>query len=71
MLMRRVEGVEGVLSIRHRTSRSEVMSFLGVWVMWVTVLEWKGATRRLSCTGDGGWIEVKEGWEMVFQLLLL
>ena len=71
MLMRRVEGVEGVVSVRHWVSGSQVMSFLGVREMWVAVLERKAATRGLSCAGDGGRKEVKEGWVMVFQVLLL
>ena len=71
MLMRRVEGVEGVVSIRHWISGSEVTSFLGVREMWVSVLERKAATGVLSCPGDGGRIVVKERWEMVFQVLLL
>ena len=61
----------GVVSVRHWTSGSEVMSFLGVREMWVAVLERKVATCGLSCAGDGGRIEVKEGWEMVFQVWLL
>ena len=69
--MMRVEGVEGVVSVRHWTSGSEVISFLGVREMWVAVLERKVATRGLSCAVDGGRIDVKEGWEMVFQVLLL
>ena len=71
MLMRSVEGVEGVVSVRHWTSGSEVMSFRGVREMWVAVLERKAAIRGLSCAGDEGRIEVKEGWEMVFHVLLL
>ena len=63
--------MEGVVSVRHWTSGSEVMSFLGVREMWVAVLEMKVAMRGLSCAGDGGRIEVKEGWEMVFQVWLL
>ena len=66
--MRRVEGVEGVVSIGHRISRSELISFLGVREMWVAVLEREAPTSRLSCAGDGGRIEVKEGWETVFQV---
>ena len=60
--------MEGVVSVRQWTSGSKVMSFLGVREMWVAVLERKVATRTLSCAGDGGKIEVKEGWEMVFQV---
>ena len=52
MLMRRVEGVDGVVSVRHWTSGSEVMSFLVVREMWVAVLERKAASRSLSCAGD-------------------
>ena len=63
--------MEGVVSVRHWTSGSEVMSFLGVREMWVAVLERKVATCGLSSAGDGGSIEVKEGWEMVFQVWLL
>ena len=69
--MRRVEGVEGVVSVRHWTSGSEVISFLGGREMWVAVLERKVATRGLCCAVDGGRIDVKEGWEIVFQVLLL
>ena len=58
MLMRRVEGEEGVVSVRHWTSGSEVISFLGVREMWVAVLERKAATRGLSCVGDCGRIDV-------------
>ena len=47
------------------------MSFLGVREIWVAVLERKVATHGLSCAGDGGRIEVKQGWEMVFQEWLL
>ena len=53
--------MEGVVSVRHWTSGSEVISFLGVREMWVAVLERKAATRGLSCVGHGGRIEVKEG----------
>ena len=53
MLMRRVEGVEVVVSVRHWTSGSEVISFLGVREMWVAVLERKAANRGLSCAGIG------------------
>ena len=63
--------MDGVVSVRHWTSGSEVMSFLVVREMCVAVLERKAATRGLSCSGHGGRIEVKEGWEMVFQVLLL
>ena len=63
--------MEGVVSVRHWVSGSQVMSFLGVREMWVAVLERKAATRGLCCAGHGGRIEVKEGWEMVFQVLLL
>ena len=69
--MRRVEGEEGVVSVRHWTSGSEVISFLGVREIWVAVLERKAATRGLSYAGDWGRIDVKEGWEIVFQVLLL
>ena len=62
--------MEEVVSIRHWTSGSGVISFLGVREMWVAVLERKTATRGLSCTGDWDRIDVKEGWEIVFQLLL-
>ena len=61
--------MDGVVSVRHWTSGCEVMLFLVVREMWVAVLERKAATRGLSCAGDGGRIEVKEGWEMVFQVL--
>ena len=63
--------MEGVVSDRHWTSGSKVMSFLGVREMWVAVLERKVATCGLSCAGDGGRIEVKEGWEVVIQVWLL
>ena len=63
--------MDGVVSVRHWTSGSEVMSFLVVREMWVAVLERKVATRGLCCAGYGGRIEVKEGWEMVFQVLLM
>ena len=63
--------MDGVASVRHWTSGSEVMLFLVVREMWVAVLERKAATRGLSCAGHGGRIEVKEGWEMVFQVWLL
>ena len=53
--------MEWVVSVRHWTSGSEVMSFLGVSEMWVAVLERKEATRGLCYAGDGGRIEVKEG----------
>ena len=69
--MRRVEGVDGVVSVRHWTSGSDVMSFLVVMEMWVTVLDRKAATCGLCCAGHGGRIEEKEGWEMLFQVLLL
>ena len=60
MLMWTVEGVDGEVSVSHWTSGSEVMSFLGVWEMWVTVLERKAGTRGLSCAGDWGRIDVKD-----------
>ena len=63
--------MDGVVSVRNWTSGSEVMSFLVVREMWVAVLERKVATPGLCCAGHGGRIEVKEGWEMVFQVLLL
>ena len=63
--------MEGMVRVRHWTSGSEIMSFLGVREMWVAVLEWQVATGGLSCAGDGGKIEVKEGWEMVVQVWLL
>ena len=63
--------MDGVVSVRHWSSGSEVMSFLVVRELWVAVLERKAATRGLSCAGHGGRIEVKEGWEMIFQVLLL
>ena len=63
--------MDGVVIDRYWTSGSEVMSFLVVREMWVAVLERKVATRGLSCAGHGGRIEVKVGWEMVFQVLLL
>ena len=63
--------MDGLVSDRHWTSGSQVMSFLGVWEMWVAVLERKAATRRLSCAGDWGRIDVKKGCEIVFQVLLL
>ena len=63
--------MDGVVSVRHWTSGSEVMSFLVVREMWVAVLERKAATCGLCCAGHCGRIKVKEGWEMVFQVLLL
>ena len=63
--------MDRVVSVRHGTSGSEVMSFLVVREMWVAVLESKAATRGLSCAGDGVMIDEKERWEMVFQVLLL
>ena len=62
--------MEGVVSVRHWTSGSEVISFLGVREMWVAVLERKVATCGLSCAGDWRRIDLKEGWEIVFQVLL-
>ena len=50
--------MDGVVSIRHWISGSEVMSFLVVREMWVAVLERKAATRGLCCAGHGGRIEV-------------
>ena len=52
--------MEGEVSVRHWTSRSEVISFLGVREVWVADLERKAATRGLSCAEDGERIEVKE-----------
>ena len=63
--------MEGVVSVRHWTYGSEVMSFLGLREMWVAVLEWKAASYALSCAGDWRRIDVKERWEIVFQVLLL
>ena len=63
--------MDGVVSVRHWTSGSEVMSFLVVREMWVAILVRKAATCGLSYAGDGGRIEVKEECEMVFQVLLL
>ena len=48
-----------------------MISLLGVREMWVAVLERKAATRGLRWGGEGGSIEVKEGWERVVQVLLL
>ena len=63
--------MEGVVCVRHWTSASEVMSFLGVRKILVAVRERKLATRCLSCVGDIGRLEVMEGWEMLFQVWLL
>ena len=63
--------MEGVISVRHWLSGSTVMSFLGVREMWVAVLERKAATRGLSCAGDVGRTEAKEGRETSFQAPLL
>ena len=63
--------MDGVVSVRHWTSGSEVMSFLVVREMWVAVLERKAATRGLTCAGNWGRIDVKEGWEIVSQVFLL
>ena len=57
MLMMRVEGVDGVVSVRHWTSVSEVMLFLVVREMWLAVPERKATTRSLSCAGDRGRID--------------
>lgn len=48
-----------------------MISLLGVREMWVAVLDKNAATRGRKWDGEEGRIEVKEGWDMVVQVLLL
>ena len=47
------------------------MSDLGVREMCVALLDKNVARRGCRCGGEGGRLELKEGWEMVVQVLLL
>ena len=57
--------------VRHCTSGSLVISDLGVRDMWVALLDKNVAPRGRRWGGVGGRMELKEGREMVVQLLLL
>ena len=60
-----------VVRVRHCTSGSWVMSDLGVWEMCVALLDKNVATHGCRWGGEVGRMELKEGWEMVVQVLLL
>ena len=63
--------MDWIVRVRHCTSGSLVISDLGVREMWVALLDKNVATRGHRWGGEGGRIELKEGWEMVVQVLLL
>ena len=71
MFRRSVGDVDWVVRVRHCMSGSLVISDLGVREMWVALLDKNVATRGLRWGGEGGRMELKEGWEMVVQVLLL
>ena len=60
-----------VVRVRHCTSGSLVMSDLGVREMCIALLDKNVATRGRRWGGEVGRMELKEGWEMVVQVLLL
>ena len=63
--------MDWVVRVRHCTSGSLVMSDLGVREMCVALLDKNVATRGRRWGGEVGRMELKEGWEMVVQVLLL
>ena len=63
--------MDGVVRVRHCTSGSLVMSDLGLREMCVALLDKNVATRGRIWGGEGGRMELKEGWEIVVQVLLL
>ena len=71
MLRRSVGDVDWVVRVRHCTSGSLVMSDLGVREMCVALLDKNVAIRGRRWVGEVGRMELKEGWEMVVQVLLL
>ena len=63
--------MDWVVRVRHCISGTLVISDLGVREMWVPLLDKNVATRGRRWGGEGGRMELKEGWEMVVQVLLL
>ena len=63
--------MDWVVRVRHCTSGSWVMSDLGVREMCVALLDKNVTTGGCSWGGEVGKMELKEGWEMVVQVLLL
>ena len=71
MLGRSVGDVNWVVRVTHYTSGSLVMSDLGVWEMCIALLDKNVATHGHRCGGEGGRMELKEGWEMPVHMLLM
>ena len=71
MLRRYVGDVDWVERVKHCTSESLVISDLGVREMWFPLLDKNVATRGRRWEGEVGRMELKEGWEIVVQVLLL
>ena len=59
------------MRVRHCTSGSLVIADLEVREMCVALLDKKVATCRGRWGGEGGRMDLKEGWEIVVQVLLL
>ena len=71
MLRRSVGDVDWVVRVRHCTSGSLVISDRGVRKMCVALLNMNVATRGRRWGGERGRMELKVGWEIVVQVLLL
>ena len=63
--------MDWVVRVRHCTSGSLVISDLGVREMCVALLDKNVATRGRRWGWEGGRMELKEGWQIVVQVLLL
>ena len=63
--------MDWVVWVRHCTSGSWVMSDLAVREMCVALLDKNVAKHGHRWGGEVGRMELKEGWEMVVQVLLL
>ena len=71
MFRRSVGGVDWVVRVRHWPSGSLVISDLGVRETCVAFLDKNVATRGRRCGGVGGRMGLKEGLEMIVQVLQL
>ena len=71
MLWRTLGDVDWVVRVRHCTSGLLVISDQGVTEMCIALLDTNVATRGHRWGGEGGRMELKEGWEKVIQVLLL
>ena len=69
--MRSVGDVDRVVRVWHYISGLLVMSDQGEKEMCVALLDKNVATDGRRWGGEGGRIQLKEGWEMVVQVLLL